>query len=78
VPSRIIELRPCDEVAFRQLILASVAMGRRDEVVRQYRRCKLLFRDDLGVPPSRATTALLDAILSGNAQAEIARTNAKR
>jgi DNA-binding SARP family transcriptional activator len=45
---------------------ASAATGRRDEVVRQYRRCELLLRDELGVTPSRETTALLNAILFGN------------
>lgn len=67
--SRIIEVRPCDEAAFRQLMQASAAAGRRDEMVRQYRRCELLLRAELGVQPSRETTALLRAILCGDPQA---------
>lgn len=47
--SRIIEVRPYDEAAFRQLMRASVVAGRRDEVVRQYRRCELLLREEFGV-----------------------------
>jgi DNA-binding SARP family transcriptional activator len=67
--SRIIAMRPCDEAAFQQLMRASAAEGRRDEVVRQYRRCELMLREELGVQPSDETIALLQAILSGDLQA---------
>jgi DNA-binding SARP family transcriptional activator len=36
-----------------------------DEAVRQYRRCELLLRAELGVQPSPDTTALLRTILRG-------------
>lgn len=67
--SRIIEVRPCDEAALRQLMRASAAAGRRDEAVRQYRRCELLLWEELGVEPSRETTALLQTILCGDRRA---------
>jgi DNA-binding SARP family transcriptional activator len=63
--SRIIKVRPCDEAAFRQLMRASAVAGRRDDAVRQYRRCELLLRAELGVQPSPETTALLRTILCG-------------
>ena len=52
-----------DEVAYRQLMLAYAAQGRRSEALRQYRRCEQVLRDELGVSPLPETQHIFQAIL---------------
>ena len=51
---------PYRESAYRTLMRAALAGGRRADAVRAYQRCRDLFASDLGIEPSAETTALLD------------------
>ena len=53
-----------DEAAYRQLMRAYAAEGRRGEAVRQYQRCERILREELGVVPAPETAALLETILN--------------
>jgi LuxR family maltose regulon positive regulatory protein len=52
-----------DEVAYRQLMLAYAAQGRRNEALRQYQRCEQVLRNELGVSPMPETKHVFQAIL---------------
>jgi DNA-binding SARP family transcriptional activator/tetratricopeptide (TPR) repeat protein len=54
---------PLHEGAHRAVMLAAAALGRREEAIRQYRRCVATLDRELGVGPLPETTALHDAIL---------------
>ncbi len=54
---------PCRESFHRALMRSLLAQGRRDEAVAQYRACRELLRDELGVEPMRETRALFERIL---------------
>jgi DNA-binding SARP family transcriptional activator len=56
-----------DEAAYRILMQAEVAAGRRGEALRQYQACVRALRDDLGIEPMAETTALFEAIVRGTA-----------
>jgi DNA-binding SARP family transcriptional activator len=57
----------CDEAAYRGLMRAYMACGRRDEALRQYQRCERVLAEELGVQPMPETTALFYAIVQGHA-----------
>ena len=59
----------CDETAHRGLMRVHVAAGRRGDALRQYQQCLRALADDLGVGPMQETTALFEAIRSGDAVA---------
>jgi predicted ATPase/DNA-binding SARP family transcriptional activator len=59
---RHLDLDPTDEVAHQQLILCYLAQGERLAARQQYEACVRVLRDELGVPPSSATEALLNRI----------------
>jgi len=50
----------CDEDAYRVLIAAHSAAGRRAEALRHYRRCAEVLRRELGIDPAPETAALLE------------------
>ncbi|HVB21503.1 MAG TPA: BTAD domain-containing putative transcriptional regulator [Ktedonobacteraceae bacterium] len=53
----------CDETAYRLLMLAYAAQGRRSEAIRQYHRCVQVLREELAVAPMPETTQLFNSIL---------------
>jgi DNA-binding SARP family transcriptional activator len=59
----ILEENRCDEAAYRQLMQAYAAQGRRSEALRQYQRCEHVLRDELGVSPMPETLHVFQAIL---------------
>lgn len=63
----IVHLEPWREEAYRKLMRALAATGRRSEALYLYRRCEALLRRELGVSPSSETTALFEAMASGRA-----------
>ena len=60
--SACLEGNRCDEAAYRLLMRAHAAAGRRAEAMRQYRRCERVLADELGVQPLPETTALAETI----------------
>ena len=62
---RQLELDPWREKAHRQLMRLLALSGRRSAALRQYRACKRVLEEELGVPPSEETTALFQRIRSG-------------
>jgi len=59
---RILELNPSDEPAYRLLIRAQLQLGRREEALRLFRRCRVALAEELGVEPAAETAALLEAV----------------
>ncbi len=59
---KLVGLDPLDERAHRLLMRAYGAAGRRSAALEQYRTCKELLEQELGVEPEAETKALLDAI----------------
>jgi DNA-binding SARP family transcriptional activator len=55
----------CNEAAYRQLIRARAAAGRRVDALRQYQQCVQALADELGVQPLPETTALFHALIRG-------------
>jgi DNA-binding SARP family transcriptional activator len=55
----------CNESAYRQLMRAYAAEGRRGEALRQYQRCEQVLQAELGVSPMPETTAVFYALLKG-------------
>jgi LuxR family maltose regulon positive regulatory protein len=54
----------CDEAAYRQLMQAYAAQGRRSEALRQFQRCERFLHEELGVSPMPETTHVYRAILA--------------
>jgi len=54
----------CDEAAYRQLMQAYAAQGRRSEALRQFQRCEHILHEELGISPMPETTRIYHAILS--------------
>lgn len=52
------------EQSYRAAMTASVALGRPDDALRWYERCRQVLDDDLGVAPSAETTQLHRAVLA--------------
>lgn len=66
-----ISLDPIVEQSYRAAMGACVALGRLDEALRWYERCRQVLDDDLGIVPSVETRSLHLAVLhSGAAAAE--------
>lgn len=59
---RQLELEPWDEPAHRQLMRALALNGQRSAALAQYETCCRLLKQELGVEPSRETTALYESI----------------
>jgi DNA-binding SARP family transcriptional activator len=60
----------CDEAAYRLLMRAYAAEGRRGDAVRLFRQCQQALAVELGVEPMPETTALFNAILAGTANGQ--------
>ncbi len=54
-----------DEAAYRQLIRAYFALGRRSDALRQFHRCQYILNEELGVQPMNETIELFNTILRG-------------
>src|SRR5215207_9013845 len=59
---RVLQTDPTDEPAYRALMIALAAAGRREDALRQFERCQTALADELGVEPGAETRALADAI----------------
>lgn len=57
--NRLLALDPADEAAHQQLIFCHLARGNRTAARQQYEACVRALRDELAVPPSAETEALL-------------------
>ncbi len=68
-----LELEPWDEHVHQQLMRALAYGGQRSAALAQYETCRRLLKQELGVEPSRETTALYESIRDGKlAQAKTA------
>ena len=63
VCQRLVARDPCWERAYRLMMLAHARQGNRPLALRAYQRCVAALRDELGVPPSPATTSLYHQIM---------------
>jgi predicted ATPase/DNA-binding SARP family transcriptional activator len=59
---RVLNGDPTDEAAYRALMSALAAAGRRDEALRHFERCAAALRDELGVEPGAETRSLASDI----------------
>lgn len=59
----------CDETAYRLLMQVYAAQGYRNEVIRQYQRCKQELQEELGIAPMPETTQLFRALLASDSSA---------
>lgn len=62
VSSRLIEIDPCWEAAYRYAMQAHQQMGNRSQALRTYQRAVEALREELDVEPSEETLALYEAI----------------
>lgn len=62
---RQLAIDPWREEAHRDLMRALALAGMRNEAIAQYEKCKKILFDDVGVPPSSETTALVEQIKAG-------------
>jgi DNA-binding SARP family transcriptional activator len=60
---RWLDLDPLHEQAHRAVMRAALTLGRRDDVIRQYRRCVETLDRELGVAPLPETTSLYERCL---------------
>ncbi len=61
--SAILKVDRCDEEAHRQLMRAFATQGRRNEVLRQYRYCRRVLNEELGLQPAAETQKLFHILL---------------
>jgi len=61
---RAIKCDPIHEEALRISMLSSYALGRQDEALRTYHRCRKALADELGVDPAAETEELYERILA--------------
>jgi predicted ATPase/DNA-binding SARP family transcriptional activator len=64
--SRVLQTDPANEAAHQHLMCCYLAMGKRLEALRQFKQCKQVLRDELGVEPSRDTIVLFETIRRAN------------
>ncbi|MGH2669874.1 MAG: AfsR/SARP family transcriptional regulator, partial [bacterium] len=62
----LLRAEPWREAAYRQMMKALTAMGRRAEALYLYRQCEALLQRELGVRPSPETIALFERIAGGH------------
>jgi DNA-binding SARP family transcriptional activator/predicted ATPase/tetratricopeptide (TPR) repeat protein len=67
---RQVELEPWREQGQRQLMRLLALTGQRSAALGQYEACRRMLRDELGVEPAAETTALYEAIRSGQLTAQ--------
>lgn len=58
-----VRFEPLSETSHRSLIAAYLAAGDRAGALRQFHECAALLRDELGLNPADATTALVRHLL---------------
>ncbi|MEM7333778.1 MAG: tetratricopeptide repeat protein [Chloroflexota bacterium] len=56
---------PLREEAHRNIILLLAILGRKNEAIAHYEKCKTILDEEIGVEPSTETKALLNKIISG-------------
>ena len=61
---RLLELEPWNEMAHRQKMWLLEQQGRLPATIEHYQRCRQILRQELGVPPEPATTALYEQLRS--------------
>jgi DNA-binding SARP family transcriptional activator len=62
---RQVELEPWQEEGHQQLMRVLALSGRRSAALAQYRTCRRMLAQELGVEPARETTALYESIRAG-------------
>jgi predicted ATPase/DNA-binding SARP family transcriptional activator len=72
--SRLLALEPWREMAHRQLMLLLALTGQRTAALAQYESCRRLLAAELGVEPSKETTALYEQIRTGEIVSPAMRT----
>jgi DNA-binding SARP family transcriptional activator/predicted ATPase len=75
---RQVELEPWQEEGHQQVMRLLARTGCRSEALAQYEGCRQLLHDELGVEPAARTTALYEAIRSGELVPETAALSAAR
>jgi predicted ATPase/DNA-binding SARP family transcriptional activator len=73
VARRMLALDPLTEEAHRALMWFLAEAGRRSAALTQYETCRCLLRDELGIEPAAATTALRDEIAATGGFTELPR-----
>jgi predicted ATPase/DNA-binding SARP family transcriptional activator len=73
--ARQLELDPWREEAHRQLMRALALSGQRSAALAQYEKCQRVLAEELGVPPSKETTALFAKIKADELAREERRHN---
>ena len=68
---RLLDIEPWHEDAHRQLMQLLVQTGQRAAALEQYRLCRQLLADELGVEPDEATTQLYMRIRAGDFAKEV-------
>ena len=74
VARRMLELERLHEEAHRALMWFLATLGQRSAALAQYETCRYLLREELGIEPSAATTALRDEIADAGGFTEFAAT----
>jgi len=72
VARRMLELERLHEEAHRALMWFLATLGQRSAALAQYETCRYLLREELGIEPSAATTALRDEIADAGGFTELA------
>jgi WD40 repeat protein/DNA-binding SARP family transcriptional activator len=73
--SRTLALDPAREDAHRQQMRLLARLGLPNQALQQYEVCRRLLREELGVEPDTATTALYEQIRRGNFEKGVQRLN---
>lgn len=60
--AEMLRIEPLSELAHRQIMRANYMLGQRACAIRQFHQCQTTLDRELGVPPSRETAALYEAI----------------
>ncbi len=68
---RLLQLQPWHEEAHRQLMDALARTGQRTAALTQYKRCRQILADELGVEPAEETTALYRLIQAEPAPGDV-------
>jgi DNA-binding SARP family transcriptional activator len=69
---RILSENRCDEAAYRQLMRAYSATGRRTDALRQFQRCKRSLNEEMGIEPASETIALFQRLQRGEPLSSVA------
>lgn len=68
---RLLELDPLDELAHQQCILILARDGQRAAAIDQYKQCRAILQEELGISPSAETQELYQQILCGEKPANL-------